>query len=382
MSYQLISAPADPSKEKTAANCQDAVGDIAKVCKWPLPELKVGTLDSLMQLSDDLAKVDIQVESVVHKIERDLKDQLAVETALTINDMPPEQYTESFQWELGKFQIKSSLREMVDEIQKEVGKLDTTVKEQIGKYNAIKSGLSQIERKSTGNLMVKALDGLVKKDDIVETEGFSTVMVVVPRNAEKEWLAQYEQFAPAQVPGEKGTVTIYGAVPRSAHKYICEDGDLQLYGPVVIRKCLDDFKAECRKARFTVRDYTYSEEEMAAGKEEKAKLTNEKEKVYAQCVRQCITAYKVGYIDWMHIKAIRIFVESVLRYGLPPNFQVMCLLPKKGKADKLTKKLGDVYAKLGSGAAFGGGGGDGPQEEAFYPYVYLPLNATASAAEA
>ena len=56
--------------------------------------------------------------------------------------------------------------------------------------------------------------------------------------------------------------------------------------------------------------------------------------------------------------------------------------PKKGKADKLTKKLGDVYAKLGSGAAFGGGGGDGPQEEAFYPYVYLPLNATASAAEA
>ena len=31
--------------------------------------------------------------------------------------------------------------------------------------------------------MVKALDGLVKKDDIVETEGFSTVMVVVPRYA-------------------------------------------------------------------------------------------------------------------------------------------------------------------------------------------------------
>ena len=75
---------------------------------------------------------------------------------------------------------------------------------------------------------------------------------VLCRNAEKEWLAQYEQFAPAQVPGEKGTVTIYGAVPRSAHKYICEDGDLQLYGPVVIRKCLDDFKAECRKARFSL----------------------------------------------------------------------------------------------------------------------------------
>jgi V-type H+-transporting ATPase subunit C len=367
MSYWLIAAPADPSKEKTAQNCQDACSGISKVCRWPLPELKVGTLDSLMQLSDDLSKVDLQVEGVVHKIERDLKDQLAVEAGLTINDMTPEQYTENFQWELGKFQIKSSLREMVDEIQKEVGKLDTTVKEQVSKYQSIKSGLAQIERKSGGNLMVKSLEGIVKRDDVVDTEMMTTVIVVVNKNAEKDWISKYETMAQY-------------VVPRSAHRPIFEETDLQLYGPVVLRKCLDDFKAAARKERFTVRDFTYSDADLAATKEEKAKLTNEKEKVYAQCVRQCITAYKVGYIDWMHIKAIRIFVESVLRYGLPPNFQAMLLLPNKGKGDKLRKTLEQLYEKLGGGAAFGAS--DAPTEEAFYPYVYLPLKSSANAGEA
>ena len=33
----------------------------------------------------------------------------------------------------------------------------------------------------------------------------------------------------------------------------------------------------------------------------------------------------------MHLKAIRIFVESVLRYGLPANFMTMLLRPGKGK---------------------------------------------------
>lgn len=37
-----------------------------------IPDLKVGTLDSLMALSDDLAKIDIFVESTTKKIVRQL----------------------------------------------------------------------------------------------------------------------------------------------------------------------------------------------------------------------------------------------------------------------------------------------------------------------
>lgn len=38
--------------------------------KFNIPELRVGTLDSLMVLSDDLVKVNSLLESVVNKIRR------------------------------------------------------------------------------------------------------------------------------------------------------------------------------------------------------------------------------------------------------------------------------------------------------------------------
>lgn len=257
---------------------------------------------------------------------------------------------------------------MTDEIQKEIAKLDTTVKDQLQKFNGIKSQLGQMDRKTMGNLMVKSLTDIVKKEHVVETEMMTTVFVVVNRNNEKDWLEQYE------------TMATY-VVPRSAHSPLVEDGDLKLFNPTVFRKCLDEFKGACRDKRFTVRDFSFSEGDVKAGVDEKNKLQNEKEKVYASCVRHCVTAYKVGYANWMHLKAIRMSVESVLRYGLPPNFQVLVIQPNKGKADKCRKELGGLYEGLGNAMSLSTGGEEGSAEEAFYPYVFLPLKSSANIAE-
>ena len=48
------------------------------------------------------------------------------------------------------------------------------------------------------------------------------------------------------------------------------------------------------------------------------------------------------------IKALRVFVESVLRYGLPVNFQAMVLLPQKKTQKKLRDVLNQQYAHLDS----------------------------------
>ena len=48
------------------------------------------------------------------------------------------------------------------------------------------------------------------------------------------------------------------------------------------------------------------------------------------------------------------FVESVLRYGLPVNFQGMILLPQKKTQKKLRDTLNQLYAHLDSA----GGSGD------------------------
>jgi hypothetical protein len=47
-------------------------GVLSWLHRFEIPELRVGTLDSLMVLSDDLVKVNALVESVVNKIRRQL----------------------------------------------------------------------------------------------------------------------------------------------------------------------------------------------------------------------------------------------------------------------------------------------------------------------
>lgn len=38
-------------------------------------------------------------------------------------------------------------------------------------------------------------------------------------------------------------------------------------------------------------------------------------------VRICRAGFGECYSGYLHLKAIRTFVESILRYGLPPDFQ-------------------------------------------------------------
>lgn len=62
----IVTVPngAQSSSEATANALQKAVseGSLLRVHKFDIPNLTVGTLDSLMSLSDDLVKLNSQVE--------------------------------------------------------------------------------------------------------------------------------------------------------------------------------------------------------------------------------------------------------------------------------------------------------------------------------
>ena len=62
-----------------------------------------------------------------------------------------------------------------------------------------------------------------------------------------------------------------------------------------------------------VRDFTYNEEELAAGNNEYFKLASEKKKQVGPLVRWLKVNFGETFTAWIHIKALRVFVESVLR---------------------------------------------------------------------
>ena len=75
--YWLTSLPLLESEERTWTLLQNKTtyeNDYSINFRFAIPELRVGTLDSLMVLSDDLVKVNALVESVVNKLRRQLFD--------------------------------------------------------------------------------------------------------------------------------------------------------------------------------------------------------------------------------------------------------------------------------------------------------------------
>lgn len=76
--YWIISAPGKPSKDAAYKEILGKTSSLANAWQFNVPaDLKVGTLDSLVALSDDLVKLDPFVEGVVRKIASMLQDLLA-----------------------------------------------------------------------------------------------------------------------------------------------------------------------------------------------------------------------------------------------------------------------------------------------------------------
>jgi len=365
---------------------------------------------------------------------------------------------------------KKAINQIADGILKDVTKADEELKTFVNEFNEVKSNVVAYERKETGSLLVKPLGPYVKESDMTETEHLTTLMVVVPKVKEQEFLSSYElledyaaekelekQKEREQRKKEKEAKAIALAasreekkekekeekkekekeekkeekkdekkedkkeenkeenkdddkedddkgnkeekksnlpecrnvVPRSAKRLYDpskmsqkeDDDEFVLYRIIVMKKGSDSYKNLCRDKRFTVRPFKYDPAEDQSQKDKKKALDKQKAKLWAHIIRWAKTTYSDVFAAWIHIKAMRLFVESVLRYGLPVNFSATIIKPKKGYDKKLRVLLNDLYQRLSGDSSHSSNDQSSDASEAdisgvgadFYPYVYLPV---------
>uniref|UniRef100_A0A8C1RLW2 V-type proton ATPase subunit C n=2 Tax=Cyprinus carpio TaxID=7962 RepID=A0A8C1RLW2_CYPCA len=375
--FWLISAPGEKTCQQTWDKLLTATtraNNLSTNNKFNIPDLKVGTLDVLVGLSDELAKLDAFVESVVKKVAQYMADVLEdsrdkVQENLLANggEIDLVTYVTRFQWDMAKYPIKQSLKNISEIISKQVSQIDNDLKTRASAYNNLKGNLQNLERKNAGSLLTRSLADIVKKDDFVlDSEYLITMLVVVPKTNYNDWQRTYETLAEM-------------VVPRSTN-LLFEDQDSGLFTVTLFRKAIDDFRLKARENKFTVRDFQYNEEEMKADKEEMTRLSTDKKKQFGPLVRWLKVNFSEAFIAWIHIKALRVFVESVLRYGLPVNFQAMLLQPNKKNMKKLREVLNDLYKHLDSSAAaiIDQSAMDIPglnlSQQEYYPYVYYKID--------
>lgn len=373
MEYWLISAPGEKTCQQTwetLNNVTSKQNDLCKNYKFHIPDLKVGTLDTLVGLSDDLAKLDVYAESVCKKVATAVADTLETKSMnilehLQANNMELTTYLTRFQWDLSKYPIKQSLKALHDIINKHLGQIDTDLKTKHSAYSSLKGTLQSMERKQTGSLLVRNLGDLVRKEHFVlGSEYLTTLLVVVPRNLYKDWELQYEKLTDM-------------IVPRSSVK-VTEDQDHGLFTVTVFNKVVDEFKQHARENKFIVRDFSYNEDEIKAGKTEMEKLESDKKRQFQVLLRWLKVNFSEAFIAWIHVKALRLFVESVLRYGLPVNFLAVLIQPNKRSIKKLRDTLNSLYSHLDTSLTSGEPMDDIPglnlNQGEYYPYVYFKIN--------
>lgn len=375
--YWLISAPGDKTCQQTFDTMNNLTSKQNSLCnnyKFHIPDLKVGTLDQLVGLSDDLGKLDTYVEQITRKVAsylgevlEDQRDKL--HENLLANNTDLSVYITRFQWDMAKYPIKQSLRNIADIISKQIGQIDADLKTKANAYNNLKGSLQNLEKKQTGSLLTRNLADLVKKEHfILDSEYLTTLLVIVPKIMSNDWMTNFEKITDM-------------IVPRSS-TLITQDNDYCLYNVTLFKKVVEEFKLHAREKKFIVRDFVYNEEELAAGKNERTKLITDKKKQFGPLVRWLKVNFSEAFCALIHVKALRVFVESVLRYGLPVNFQAILIEPNKKSMKRLRDSLNQLYGHL-DGASAGGqvsgvdnvdipGLGFGQSE--YFPYVFYKLN--------
>uniref|UniRef100_A0A8D0PP75 V-type proton ATPase subunit C n=1 Tax=Sus scrofa TaxID=9823 RepID=A0A8D0PP75_PIG len=305
--FWLISAPGDKENLQALERMHTVTSksNLSYNTKFTIPDFKVGTLDSLVGLSDELGKLDAFAESLIKRMAQSVVEVMEdakgkVQENLLANGADLTSFVTHFEWDMAKYPVKQPLVSVVDTLAKQLAQIETDLKSRTAAYNTLKTNLENLEKKSMGNLFTRTLSDIVSKDDFVlDSEYLITLLVIVPKPSYSQWQKTYESLSDM-------------VVPRST-KLIAEDNEGGLFTVTLFRKVIDDFKTKAKENKFTVREFYYDENEVKREREEMTRLLSDKKQQYGPLLRWLKVNFSEAFIAWIHIKGLRVFVESVLR---------------------------------------------------------------------
>lgn len=370
-------------KMQNAGACPEA--PYAEMFKFEVPSLMVGTLDSLMTLSDELIKTDKLVESIVRKVENTANELAGRKGSdLTVGGVPAPRYIQQFAWDYAKYPNRRPLKELVALISGGVTAIDEELKQLGGSFAEKTAALQDVKRKKGGNLMVTDLndvlnENIMNKIQVHDSEYLKTVFIAIPKNLEETFNKTYENLGSDIVgyggpdwslnPGHLGRPVSFGpnadryktkgspVVPGSK-QLVHKDQESILYAVTILKSQYeagyyedDEFQAgvktdfqsafnkACREKRFILREFQYDPSQGSRNAMAFEQLTHEVDGMLNGLTRWCKAHYGEAFVAWMHIKVIRVFVESVLRYGLPVDFTAVLYKVQNKREAELTRAL-------------------------------------------
>jgi V-type H+-transporting ATPase subunit C len=360
-------------KNRTSSLCELGEAPV----KFDVPDgesaLKFGSFDDLIRMTDELAKYDAQVEGIARRLERmylELEPSKANDPASEFKilsqtkSMSFDKYLREWRWDDAKYPKMRGLSNNVTLLLSVANKLDEEARNKSSQYNELKTAHNNMTKKETGSILSRDLTDVltpevVKEDDFITSEHLTTIVVILPQSNVEGFLKNYERYAE-------------NVVPQSARQFssVTQEDGTQIWRVVMFRNAVDAFMKKAREDRLgTCRQFEYSSQAYDKVRHQREELKKELDRQDKMMKGFCKASFSDVMIAWVHVKAMRTFVESVLRFGVPPNFASFIVRPKGNQQVAVRKALAEVLGK--SSAATDKMADAAGDDEEYFPYVSL-----------
>jgi V-type H+-transporting ATPase subunit C len=293
------------------------------------------------------------------------------ESLYTLDD-----YIRHWSWDEYQLATKGTMiGELYTRCNSEVQRLEEELRTGTTAYTDATNRVVNFRRRDEGNLLVRNLDkiGSAMRDVktqadfragasssapiFVHTRNISTILVVVKKSQAKDFERNYDL-------GQDFVVPLSLQKLDSDNEFVC-------YSVSLLTPNIDEYKSATKERQWHVRDFVYNprmSEELAREAERTVAGYLDEAKKYIELLE---TTFSHLALFWVHIKAVRIFVEATLLYGIESKFKTYLVVASPKNAQKIHKQLSAVFD---DGMQDGAGDDAAGEDSEYHPYVSFQLN--------
>ena len=339
-----------------------------------MKELVNDNLDTLFKINDDLIRDEQEIESFLKSLEKQLSDLTSNPLQIKFRGslLEPKKAITEFQWDEGKYPNRSkTIADIMHKINEKYTETRKTIKAKTDDYNNSINDL-KLKKKSQNealSLMKQDYRDLVSKskNEMKTTDYLCTMLCFVPTGSEKTFKSKYMTLA-------DGMVVPYSALRIDRG----EDEKMQLYRVIVMKHKKDDFRTQCQgQLRITCREYN-EEELLNKPVEEKEieKLANESTQKKHDLERHAESGYSEVFYALLHLKYLRLYVESCLKYTSGDYYSVLVYTPRE-KEQKLISTMIKTFNDTKEQGWYGTKE-ELKETEDFYPFILIKISVPTS----
>ncbi len=319
--------------------------------------MRVGALDTILKMSDELSRLDSTLQNFMRKAERQISETSGLiqhggasasaaasggsskpaSEVLYVDDLTVEGYLETYEWDSQQWDEMEGLVRLGQLLGSAAEQADKDMHRYAKAYGDHMARIAFAEKGRSGTLATAPLEPVLTaqlmqscglSDNLADTEFLQTVMVVVPKAAAESFQAEYEGIDAVSVPVTDASGAQVGStspiVPRSA-VHVMTERDYSLFAITILRKFYDSVVTAAKKHRWVVRSVDWS----AAGASDTAEQLSRMHADASSALQLWSVAAHRTFASLLsiqvHLKVLQAFVDAVLSYGLPAQYSY-CLL--------------------------------------------------------